>query len=303
MFLLHITVEHSSVFAAFRESTPGAKHILEAYLGQPGHGAQLQAQRAFGDRWVPPDVDTTPDSLLDEQCPLSKVLATTQVGVEQLIADIERFAASELIEYQSVDRSGHLRRADVRKLDYVASIRKFPDGYVSIDEIRTPQTPIDELPGQVQSVGTPGLILVFHPRYRDDFTISCEGLGEWQGHPAWEVRFEQRTDRVNHMAALVVGGKSYNVLFRGRAWILADSYHVPRVETDLVQEIPQIRLRIWHEIVEYAPVHFQSAENIWLPLSTEIYMDFRGHRFYRRDSFSHFKLFSVTTHQAFAAPH
>jgi hypothetical protein len=40
-----------------------------------------------------------------------------------------------------------------------------------------------------------------------------------------------------------------------------------------------------HQDIEYSPVAL--AENkgeIWLPSSTEMYMDFLGHRFYRRHS-------------------
>ena len=98
------------------------------------------------------------------------------------------------------------------------------------------------------------------------------------------------------MVALVVNGKSYDVRLRGRAWILAGSYEVARMETDLLQDIPEIRLRVWHEIVEYLPVRFVSGDTLmWLPSDVELYADFRGHRFYRRHSFSNFKLFSVTT--------
>jgi hypothetical protein len=38
---------------------------------------------------------------------------------------------------------------------------------------------------------------------------------------------------------------------------------------------------------------------MWLPSSVELYMDFRGHRFYRRLSYADFQLFSVKVHQEF----
>ncbi len=138
------------------------------------------------------------------------------------------------------------------------------------------------------------MVLIFHPRYADNFKMQCEGLGEWHGQPAWQVRFEQRTDRPNRTLSFVVNRNTYNVNLRGRAWILADSFQVARLETDLVQAIPQIRLRLYHESVEYRPA--QSSINnlqLWLPASTELYMDFQGHRFYREHSFTDFQIFSV----------
>jgi hypothetical protein len=96
---------------------------------------------------------------------------------------------------------------------------------------------------------------------------------------------------------------TYSVNLRGRAWILADSFQVARLEMDLVKSLPEIRLRLDHQSVEYRPV--ESAANhlqLWLPSSTELYMDFQGRRFYRRHSFTDFKLFSVDTQSEIAGP-
>src|SRR5437879_12598113 len=88
-----------------------------------------------------------------------------------------------------------------------------------------------------------------------------------------------------------------------RAWILADSYQVARLESDLTDEIPKIRLRLQHQKIEYRPVPLpESKGEIWLPSSSELYLDFLGHRFFRRHSFTYFKFFSVKVQQPFAAP-
>ena len=133
--------------------------------------------------------------------------------------------------------------------------------------------------------------------------MTCEGLGEWEGRPAWQVRFEQRADRPNTTLSFRVNQGSYNVNLRGRAWILVDSYQVARLETDLVQSIPKIRLRLYHQSVEYRPAR-SSINNLelWLPSSTELYMDFQGRRFYREHSFTDFRIFSVDTQYRVADP-
>ena len=105
------------------------------------------------------------------------------------------------------------------------------------------------------------------------------------------------------MVGLLIGLRSYSLRIRGRAWILADSYEVARLETDLAETIPRIRLRLDHQSVEYGPVRFpKSKVEIWLPSSTELFMDFQGHRFYRRHTFTDFNLFSVKIDQQISDP-
>ena len=102
-------------------------------------------------------------------------------------------------------------------------------------------------------------VLIFHPRYASNFSFTCEGLGEWHGKPAWQLRFEER-DAKRAMVGLLIGLSSYRLRIRGRAWILADSYEVARLETDLAETIPRIRLRLDHQSVEYGPVRFPKSK-------------------------------------------
>jgi len=173
---------------------------------------------------------------------------------------------------------------------------------MNVEEYRKGRTVGDQFPDHVSTEGTPTLVLIFHPKYARNFSMSCEGMGDWHGKPAWQVRFEQRESRAS-MITMIMAQRAYDVKIRGRAWILADSYEVARLETDLAETIPAIRLRLDHQSVEYGPVRFpKSKVEIWLPSSTELYMDFQGHRFYRRHTFTDFNLFSVKIDQQFGDP-
>jgi hypothetical protein len=67
-----------------------------------------------------------------------------------------------------------------------------------------------------------------------------------------------------------------------------------RIESEIVQPIPEIQLLSEHQIVQYGPILFpQKNATLWLPKSAEIYFDFRKHRYYRRHRFDHYMLFSV----------
>ena len=145
--------------------------------------------------------------------------------------------------------------------------------------------------------------MVFHPDYVKAFQLTCEGLGQWRGNPAWQVRFEEDRRSKSSISSMEIDHQTFGLRLRGRAWILADSYQVARLVTDVADDIPQIRLRLQHQEIEYRPVPVpENKSEIWLPSSTELYMDFRGHRFYRRHSFTDIELFSVKVQQTIGQP-
>jgi len=49
--------------------------------------------------------------------------------------------------------------------------------------------------------------------------MRCEGLGQWDGKPAWQVHFQQRDDRPARLRVYTVGMRSFPVKLKGRAWI------------------------------------------------------------------------------------
>lgn len=135
--------------------------------------------------------------------------------------------------------------------------------------------------------------------------MSCEGLAQWNGRPAWQIHFRQRPDKPNTIRAYKFGenGPSYSVALRGRAWIAADSYQIVRMETDLVAKLPEIKLLADHTIVDYGPVRFKNRNvQMWLPQVAEVYFDWRGQRVHRRHSFDNYMLFSVDEKQNISEP-
>jgi len=182
------------------------------------------------------------------------------------------------------------------RFDYVASIRENKPGIILVDEYRTWHSQVEDFPDHIATRGLPALAFVFHPDIRDNFEMTCEGLGTWNGAPTWLVRFQQREDKPHHTQEYVVNHQVFPVSVKGRAWIAADSFQIVRMESDLVQPIPQILLFSQHWSVDYGPVHFpKQNEELWLPTKAELYFNFMKHRYFRRHSFDHFMLFSVDT--------
>ena len=266
--------------------------------------AFMSGIRTVDDNWIPEDIDhAVPPVASGTACSLPVVLDGAGKKIIELVHNVDRFTATEVLMHQPVDHLGHMGPVMTTHFSYLVSYTEDPKGPLHVDEFRNGSLSLDPFPNHIATVGTPSLVLIFHPRYAANFKMECEGLGQWHGQPAWQVRFEQRTDRPNLTYSFSVDRATYAVNLRGRAWILAGSYQVARLETDLLQSIPKIRLRLDHQSVEYRPV--KTSKNnlqLWLPSSTELYMDFQGRRFYRKHAFTDFKIFSVDSQYQVADP-
>jgi hypothetical protein len=253
------------------------------------------------DKWAPSDVGASVQPLDPTQrCSLADVLDRTGHNVELMIHNFDRFAATESVEHQKIDRNGKLGKAERKTFDYVASVIPQESGYTLIDEARGDGTAVATFPEGIATIGTSTLALIMLPAYAPDFQMQCDGLGQWQGKSAWQVRFEQRTDRVNHLSGFRVDRDFYYTRLRGRIWIDTHSYQIAHIEADLADSIPKIGLKLEHMEVDYGVVDFaQSGTELWLPLSAELHLDFRNHRFYRHHVFTNFQLFSVRVNQRF----
>lgn len=241
--------------------------------------------------WAPPDIDDTEPFVIPEAtCFLPKVLKAAQKRAVQFVDTLQKFTATE--EYQSVEikRNESLEKPESRTYSYVAVVESKP-GVVVVTEYRNQSASEQEMPGKLNDIGAPALALVFHPVYEDDFSWSCEGLGEWRDKTAWVVRFEQRLDRPDRMAAFQAQSARYPLPFKGRAWILENG-QVIHADFDLVKPIPQVRLDREHFSIEYQPVTFKSHKiTLWLPENVDIYYQYRGYYLHHYHHFSNFELF------------
>ncbi len=248
---------------------------------------------------MPPSIDDlTPAVAPGVPCPSAQVIEESGKRVQELVDDVARFAAVEDLLHQALDEFGIPIRTETRKYNYVASISEPQPGFLAVDEYRTDKLTLEDYPDHIASTGFAALALVFHPHMRDNFAMTCEGLGDWHGQATWLVHFRQRDDRPNRIHSYKVGNQVYSVALKGRAWITADKFQIVRIEAEMLNPMPEIRLLSEHEVVEYGPVAFPMKNtSLWLPKSAEIYFDFRKHLYYRRHSFDHYMLYSVDANE------
>jgi hypothetical protein len=236
-------------------------------------------------------------------CPTQRVLKGVGQRMVELVSNLERFSATERVEHFSVageDIHGSPQR---RKFNYVVTVSRNSTGTFMLEEYRDGQAGPDEFPAHVASLGLPGLALLFHPEVSSDFTFTCEGLGQWGGRAAWQIRFAQRADRPVRMRSYSVNGRTFYVHLEGRAWIDPGSYQVIRLETELAKPIPEIQLALEHIAIDYGLVQFRTQKvQIWLPRDAQLYVDRKNHRYYRKHSFSDYQVFNIDTSQNDQSP-
>jgi tetratricopeptide (TPR) repeat protein len=244
--------------------------------------------------WRPPGIDEVKPSVAEGiACPSDTVIERSGERVKELVDNVSRIAAFERLVHQQVSEMGASLTKETRDYDYVASISERKPGFLEVDEERSSRTTRAGVPDGIFSGGFASLALVFHPDMRDNFEMTCEGLGNWQGKATWLVHFKQREDRPARMHDYRVGAETYSAHLKGRAWITADKFEIVRIESELTAPMPQIQLRCEQQVVEYGPVQFQKNVELWLPIKADIYLDFRKHRYYRTHSYDHYMLFSV----------
>jgi tetratricopeptide (TPR) repeat protein len=253
--------------------------------------------------WQPPSIDLNKPSIAaNASCP-ADIVERTGTRVEEFVEDVSRIAAIEHLLHEQLDEMGDALTKETRTFNYVASFVESNEGSIAVDEYRQEHLGLGDFPDHISSSGFATLALVFHPKMRDSFEMNCEGLGELRGQPTWLVHFKQREDRPARMHDYRVGGVLYSLHLKGRAWITADKFQIVRIESELVNPLPQIRLAGEHQVVEYGPVPFVKKNiQLWLPQSAEIYLDFRRHRYYRKHSFDHYMLFAVDSEEKHKAP-
>jgi tetratricopeptide (TPR) repeat protein len=254
--------------------------------------------------WTHPGIDDlVPQVAPQVSCALPQVLAGAGKQVEQLMASLEKFTATERVSHSTVGKSGDLGPPDIRSFDYVVSVLQKPYGVIELDEYRDGSLDPSLFPARVATEGLPAMALIFHPKMISDFDFTCEGLGQAPERPAWQVHFQQKPNHAGRIRAYVVGGNYYPIALKGRAWIDAGTYQVVRLESELVRPVPEIHLLRERLSIDYAPVQFHSRDSqLWLPSRAELLVAWDNKAFYRTHTFSNFQLFSVGTVEQRGAP-
>lgn len=255
-------------------------------------------------RRLPANVDAlVPAVDTGANCALADVLQGSALRASEFTDALQRFSATETFVHDELESNGGVRKTYTDSFQYLAALQWPNKDLMIVTEARNGRISVANLPVPYVTEGVPSIGLIFHASHAVNFNFTCEGLGHWGGQPAWQVRFEQRLDRPAQIHDWAERGHAYSAILKGRAWISTGSYHLLRIETDLIRPIPEVRLELHHMIIEYAPVKSANGKyELWLPASAEVFSRFRGRTFRQRHDFSEFALFSVDSAQEIKDP-
>jgi hypothetical protein len=253
--------------------------------------------------WSPPLIDSSLRSRISSPaCALDTALEQAGARATELVANLQNFTAQETLNYQALDRLGDVREGASGTFDYVVVFQQ-ASGNMVIQENRNPSHASRLSLAMVQDVGLPEIALMFLPEMQSDYKMSCEGTVEVNAQPTWVVHFEQRKDKPARTLSFRGSRSVYPARLKGRAWIAANSGEVVRIETSLMEEIPDANVRHWFLVLDYAPVQFRTRNvKIWLPQTVDAYCEFEAYRSIAYHTFTDFLLFSVQTEQKIENP-
>ncbi len=231
-------------------------------------------------------------------CSLDEILPRVSANAREFVDNVNRITATEMLELERRRGNGKVEETAHNRVSYVANLQLQDSNHLSVDEYRSP-----DLRGFIKAVGSTTLVLVFHPIHLNQFDVTCEGLGNWQGAPAYLLNFQQRPDRPNNMSRFATPKGTYTVSLKGTAWVDASTFQVVHLETDLLYPIPDLFLDLEHQSLDYGPVEF-AARNVtlWLPQSVDIAVHIGGKQFSARHSYSNYQLFVIETGQKIGKP-
>jgi len=256
--------------------------------------------------WAPPDTDDAVYALAPGvDCKAETILDRATQRMNSGLADFEKFAATEHIEHQSVDRYGLPGSMKSHDSPYVVFVNPLGKTSYFLEEYREQGSMPTGFTDEVVSTGLITLgVSVLQPFYRDRFSFSCEGLANVRGQAAWQVRFEEKRDAKGlGIRTWETQKTTYQIPVKGRVWLANATYAVLRVETDLRDPIAGLELTKDHILVEYGPVDFTGGDvHLWLPWSADMYMELHGKRYHHKHFLSNYMLFGVDTTHKVSAP-
>jgi Flp pilus assembly protein TadD len=274
----------------------------------PSETAADAALSAAALHWLPPNVDGgVPPVEPGVSCSLEDVLNKTSARVQELPEVVDRYTATEKLHHEDVNNAGNAEAVADLSFNYLASVRdiksqKYGEA-LDVQEYRNGSTGTEMFPNHHASVGLPSIVLIFHPLLIGDFDMKCEGLSRAHGNFAWQIHFRQKEDKESRIRRYRIAGTSYPIALKGRAWIDANTYQIVRLETDLREPRPELKLNAEHLTMEYGPVMFKSRnEQLWLPTSAEYYAIRKGKGFHQRHNFTDYILFSIDDKQKIGVP-
>ena len=151
-------------------------------------------------------------------------------------------------------------------------------------------------PGNPRGVGFSATWMMFKPANLDEAKFRYLGQQKVGKHDTVVVAFAQIPGEVPVPAEITLVGPTCSYLQQGIAWIDDEAAQIVRLQTDLLQPLPDIHVTKLYSSVTFSEVRIPEKNlTLWLPDDVEIRWVSRDQAGAERHKYSDYRLFGATS--------
>lgn len=233
-----------------------------------------------------------------DQGMLDGIMEKAGERVEAFFHNLANTASLEQVHQERVGKNGEVRESLDQQFQYIM-LADAESGGLGVKEYRSNEYGRDASMGGLKhgfmlTSGFASVPSLFHPANRSKSEFRYLGMQEKDGRRTHVVVFSQKPETAQVMTRFITDRGSALVLVHGLAWIDAESFHLIRIHTHLLNPYPQVRLQKLSTEIRLHGVEFAGIdEPLWLPREVGISVDWRGRVLRNQHSYSDFKVFNV----------
>jgi Tfp pilus assembly protein PilF len=233
-----------------------------------------------------------------DQSLLQEVLHNTGAGVEAFFRDFPNTVSLERVRQERLGKDGKAKASRNQEFQYLLLAHTGIAG-LGIEEHRSTAEGTDAAQvglhqGLMLTSGFASASSLFHPINRSGSDFRYLGKQEINGREAHVIAFAQKPETARNITRFVTDGGSALILVQGVAWVDAESFHILRLYTGLLNPLSKIRLQKQTTEIQFRQMAFNGGSTtLWLPEEVEVTVDWKGRVLRNLHRYSDFKLFNV----------
>jgi len=235
--------------------------------------------------------------------PLDEMIGRANDQVSKFVEQFSDVKCTEHVTQEKFKPDGKIELKEESTYDYLVILTN-AGGEISLDESRLAVHEAKKEQkknlSMLVSNGFATLFLVFHPYYSSGFQFSDVGEDSIDGHKFHKVQFKH-IPGMRSPAALSLRGREYPLDLVGVAWIDPDTGIIAKIDAGLETNMEDIGLKSMRSQVEFRPVPFKGAKDIyWFPSQASVEVETPRQHWRNTHNFTDYKRFSVSTEEKVA---
>lgn len=237
-----------------------------------------------------------------DQSRLEEILSKIGQGVDDFFRSIPNTASLEMVHQERLKKDGKVTAALDQEFQYIMLAQSGGSG-LGIREYRSTEDGNDAVRGGLKqglmlTSGFASVSSIFHPNNRRGADFRHMGMKTLEGRQCHIVAFAQKPETARMVTRFVMDDRSDLALVHGLAFVDAQSFHIRRLHTYLLNPLPTVQLLKLSTEIQFQEVAFDGLSfPLWLPKEVEISVNWRGRYLRNLHSYSDFKLFNVKSEE------